>query len=333
MTSIDLDESARAVWEAHYAPRPDSIAAKLALGHQAYERAVADAAGTMALQRFDGIAEGQRRIETAFREGLAEARRESGGHAGGVVASVDLLLRSATERILTQVETRRKVEAVENKLTAKGGAFEASVALGLRSHPGVSSVGHLRERDERNAQGGDIVVTDLAGNTCVVECKDKTNITAEDLAKFERDADAWTGAPALFAFLVRGGIGSCRKLQQKPLLETTPAGATLLWFRGDEDDFVRQLPFVIGLFGQKKGGGAAADGATRALLDRASGAISFELKALRSDISAEESARATGLKRIAALRKREAALMEIVDAASAAALDDAPDAKRVRTHP
>lgn len=226
--NADMPAEALAIWQEHYANDRTLITTKLQLGHTAYERAV---------QENNGV------LLSGFQTLLREVQRNSDPRL--VLPQITDIVK---QELSTFQSTQAELNATKKKLTSNGVATEKDLVTALKSNSSLRCVERITERSSINKQGGDLIVTDLAGRTCVVELKAKTVVTVEDLAKFYRDSEAWSGPPStLFAFVVADGIGSSRKLQEKPLMETTPQGRQLLWFRETAEAFVQQLPMFMAL--------------------------------------------------------------------------------------
>ena len=165
---------------------------------------------------------------------------------------------------------------------------------------------------------------DHQGNGCIVELKDKGNITEDDLSKFILDAEYWSGSEKVFAFVKKGGIGSCRKLQVKPLLELTAHGKLLLWFKDDEEQFVDQLPFILGLAGQLLKNAVQDHRLVHAYkaVDSATKSLNQALSDIRTDIGESD-------KRLLQLKKREKILLSALSNINIVT-DDEPVAKKPR---
>lgn len=297
-----LTGDARQIWETDYKPVPELIATKLKLGHLAFEKSLTDSGSLRVLDKLTELYNNS----TTFVPSIHRAVKDS----------TEACVRTQTEKILAQLTTNNAVEQVKSRLTLKGKVFEEEVAAMLSEESAITSATVIRERDANNKQGGDIIVQDISQNHCVIETKAKQNITAEDLIKFERDADAWNGVPSLFAFLVQGGIGSCRKLQEKGLFEKTAGGRTMLYFRGNETEFVAQLPVIMALHG-KMSTSTTTDNGHQVLLSQVAKTLSAERKAIDSDILDQESVKAHALKRLGSLRKRSAAVAELLESVNA----------------
>lgn len=211
------------------------------------------------------------------------------------------------------------------KINTKGAASEKKLHQVLQQSGCFSSVQLLTTRDARGKQGGDMLIIDHSENSCVVELKDKKDITDDDVVKFERDAENWVGSAKIFAFVRTTGIGSCRKLHAKPLIDFTPAGKILIWFRGNQDEFVRDVGFIMGLAGVilRKCG---AD-------QRVGKALSAAVKGLEQVLADTLSDQAELGKKLLALKKRETyyqALLSSVSSVNTVKEETSPPIKKAR---
>lgn len=203
-SSPEMSADCAAVWQKHYA-HSDAAVAMLTLGHTVYSRITEDEAALLRSLRSD--------LCTGF----------AGVHS--------------------RLDAASAVSSAKGKQVAKGVAFEEAMLAQLQACTAFSSAARMTTSDLRGKRGIDLCVTDHHGTTCLIELKDKQNITPEDLTKFEEDVK--NSPESIFVFLKKGGIGSCRKLIAKPLIEQTADGKIIIWFRGDEHLFLSQLPFLL----------------------------------------------------------------------------------------
>ncbi|KAG5183068.1 hypothetical protein JKP88DRAFT_273039 [Tribonema minus] len=296
------------VWRSKYAADPDTAVIKLLLGEEAFHHSKTDG-NALLINAFCAMAERTRQDLNPGR--LLPSFREVRDH-------VDAALQSQTSSILDAVRSRDQVTAARGKLTAKGAATEEDLVALLAASPGIASAARITQRDGRGKVGGDIILRDHSDNGAVVEVKDKAVLTQDDFTKFVADATAWEGPESLFVFVRKDGAGSCRKLNALPLLQRTPHGRTLLWFKGTTRELAERLPFILPCVAAAN---APADADVYAsALEVATQQLEAALQDVRGELGALE-------KRKLALQKRERALVSAVGDAHAAT---APPVKKRR---
>ena len=230
MMKVDMPPEAAEVWNAKFAHDPRTAELKLTLGAHSYERATKDDTGLL-ISSFNSIADNLR-ADLATRNRQLESRVDASLQRNGV-------------DVLKAIENQTTLAQANQKLTKKGIVFESELQDKLSASSGIASASRLTENDARGCKGGDIFVQDHFGASCVLEVKDKQNLTEADLTKFIEDADAWPDASTVFVFLRKEGVGSCRKLQVKPLMERLASGRLLVWYKDSAEKLVDMLPFIM----------------------------------------------------------------------------------------
>jgi hypothetical protein len=298
METVSMPKDACDVWRKQYATDMQTVTLKLLMGAESYTRSLQDPTNSV-VASFSQLVD---RLKIDLNPGnlLPELR--------ALRTSVSTAVKESESGVLRAIENQTQISTAKSKATIKGKVFEGSLHQMLEKSPAFASAHLLAEKDARGKQGGDILVTDHQGNGCVVELKDKVSITEDDLSKFVNDAEYWPGPEKVFAFVKKGGIGSCRKLQIKPLLELTTHGKLLVWFKEDEEQFVEHLPFVLGLAGQLLKTAVQDHRLVHAhkAVDSATKSIGQALADVRSDIGETD-------KRQLQLKKREKILLSALN--------------------
>ena len=219
MATICVPEDARVVWDECYAPDPLSISLKLQLGDRAFNKALKDDQSTLLdeIRAFGGkVSEHVNLMSTVSRD-QNERTRDA--------------ITPMLQRILDAMAQTKELNAAMQKQTSKGRKTECTLVELLQSNSGLMSASQITERSVTGKIGGDVIVQDHGGNFAVIELKDKDRLIKDDLDKFLRDADAWTGQNAIFVFVRKDGVGTCRALQEKPLIQKTPKGRLVIWYK------------------------------------------------------------------------------------------------------
>jgi hypothetical protein len=212
----------------------------------------------------------------------------------------------ATERVVLRVLEQRDAAAaavatVSSKLTAKGRTTEASFVDELRATAAFAEVHQITEKDARGKIGGDILVRDHHGNGCVVEVKDKANLSVEDFSKFEEDARAWQGPERLFVFVRKDGAGTNRRLQEKRLIERIARGRSVMWFKGNLAQLRAVLPGYLAILARGDDDGDAAAAAAADALARARMTLDAIATSYRAELGAVEKRKMEIHKQLAAV--------------------------------
>lgn len=304
------------LWATHYAPDEASAPLKLQLGHEAFLRIGDRDTLAVAVERLvenklmPALGSLHQAIDTRVLPAVANAKTDMMAvyQASTASSTIQQAIASAKSDMMAAFQASTVSATIQNKLTAKGKVFENDLADMLRNSAAIASVNLLSERDSRNKQGGDLLVTDLQGNSAVIELKNKEKITAADLEKFVRDAEGWESDPpaTCFVFLVKGGVTSYRKLQEKPLIEWTSNNRMMIWYQRDEESLVQQLPFMMALSARQAAAmpGRSAD-AERKAVSSAVTSLETCMTEVRKDLAALDKQRL-------ALKKREQWLLESI---------------------
>jgi uncharacterized protein YicC (UPF0701 family) len=326
------DDAAR-VWESKYSSDPSSIVAKLILGDDAYRRAQTDQSGAVIKAVLHSIEE-DRKTRNAESDLVKAHIKISADNVLDQVQktqnSIDSAIRSSDQSIKEDIRdlflSRDVVEAAKAKCTKKGVIAEGDLVAMLLSNKGIASASRITERDAFGKVGGDVIVRDLHDNGCVIELKDKLQLTQKDFQDFEAGAARWTGAESMFIFVRKDGVGTSRELNRRPLLQYTPQGRTLMWFKGSYDELAEKLPHLIAMHAIfKRSSSEGSDCAVMSsALHQASEALKKELACAEKDLGSNE-------KHKAELQERIRRIKSTLDSLTSATMGDGVAGKRCRT--
>jgi hypothetical protein len=243
-------------------------------------------------------------------------------HKNTQVQSLDNITASVTE-ILNEIKQHRQVENVKQKLTSKGSDFEHELYSLLDKASGIGGVALLKEMNEYNKQGGDLLVWNHQNVKCILEAKWIDKLKAGDFTKFERDANSPSDV-SIYIFVRKGGVGNSVTLANKPFVEKTREGKLLIWYKEDEHELVKQLPLLLGVSTLMFGCASKDGNNPLETIDTLKTAVTTALKTVKADIKHVTDDAA---KRLTVLRKRQSDLEDVLSKSEG---EVAPPPKKVR---
>jgi hypothetical protein len=301
---VDMPADAARVWADRYQDNLDIAGVKMELGHRAYERATCDDAALMTAAFTSLVQQTKQDLDpTSMQTAVSQlVRREAETYK----QLLETAMGQQKEMVIQQFQALKDLRGAQKKQTANGNHSEVLLVERINAMHGFRAQ-TLNEKNEQGFFGGDIVCSDAHGNSMVIEVKDKSAITVADLTKFDRDVNDWSGVEKMFCFMVKNGIGSSRKLIEKPEVVLTASCKVIFWFRETDQEFVERLPYMMA-YGARmlQCGGNDAD------LNTLKQAVQQGLTALRQTVTDMQKHEAMLSKEISAVQKRKAALEAVV---------------------